>query len=117
MAVQVGHPQGPGKLAEVAQQKFAAGQVAEPAGLLLGDAREKDVLEAQGTVHQGYGAVAGPGQGTGRVQHTLQHPVVIQVLGDAEAGAAEPGEPLLQVPYPPVSLVGSDHLFTSGESP
>ena len=47
-------------------------------------------------VVQGDDAVAGAGQGAGRVQHPLEDGAEVQVLVDAETGLAQAGEALPQ---------------------
>ena len=78
--------------------------------------RGEEVLPVAGVVRKGHHAVTGAGQGTGTVQDTLEQRVEAQAPVDAQAGLAEPGEPLPQrldfpqqfvLPVRPSTSIGS----------
>ena len=100
---QVGHPQGTVQLGQVAEVLGPARAGPQPGRLLRGHARGEEVAGNPGGVVEGDDAVAGAGEGTGRVQDALEHGLHVQVLGDAQAGLAEQGQPLPQFRYLPVS--------------
>ena len=62
------------------------------------------ILHAVLIVQQGHNAVAGAGQGAGRVQRPLEHLVEVQALVDAEAGLAQAEQAFLQSLEVPVPL-------------
>ena len=105
MAGQIGHPKGTEHRIQVFQELGPVGQVLVLPCLLCAHPGEEDVQQAPGIVEEGNGAVAGPGEGPGRVQHPLEHGVEVQILGNPEAGLAQAGEALPQGRYLQVSLL------------
>ena len=99
---QVRHPQGAVKLGQVAEVLGPARAGPQPRRLLRGHARGEEVAGNPGGVVEGDDAVAGGGEGAGRVQDALEHGLHVQVLGDAQAGLAEQRQPLPQFRYFPV---------------
>ena len=60
-------------------------------------------------------AVAGSGEGTGGVEHTLEHGVEVEVFGYAKTGLAEAWEALFHLAYPSVPIVRPVQVVTSIE--
>ena len=108
-----GTRRGPGIRLRYPKVAGPARNVPQPARLLRGHPRGEKVPRRPVSVVQDEDAVAGSGQGTGRVQHALQHGVEVQVLVDAETSLAQAGKALLQLPYPTVSFVRLLQLIVS----
>ena len=97
MAQQVRQSQGSHGAAEQLEEPHPVRQVPHPLGLLGAQAGGQEVLYLPGLVQQDEGPVAGAGQRPGAVQDPLQNGVEVQALVDAQAGLAQPGQPVSEV--------------------
>ena len=98
--------------AEVFEEPHPVRQVPQLPGLLSGHPGGEEVLYPSRIVEEGDHPVAGSRQRPGGVQDPLQHRVQVEALVDAEAGLAQPGQPVPQRRYLPVALIGVLQLFT-----
>ena len=99
--------------AQIGEQLQSCGEFQEPPVGLLRQSRREEALDLPGVADDGEAAPAGPGQQARPVHHPLQDGVQVQVFGDAQAGLAQPGQPVSEVPVLQVPGVVPVHLFTS----
>ena len=110
VAEQVPEPQRFPGAAQVLEQPHPAGQLPEQPGLLFGHPRGEEVRYPSRIVQEGDHPVAGFGERPGGVQNALQHRVEVEAFVDAQAGRAQPGQPVPQLMYLPLLLFGLVHL-------
>ena len=113
VAQQVGQPQRFRNGAKVLEEQRPAGQVPQLLRLPGGHPGGEEVPNPSRIVEEGDHPVAGAGQRPGGVQDPLQHRVQVQALVDAEAGLAQPGQPVPQRLILLRQVVGVLQLFTS----
>ena len=110
VAVEVPQSQRFGNPAEVLEELQPFGQLHKSLALFRSQPGGDEVLYPPRIVQQGDDAVARPGQGAGAVQHPLEHRVEVEALVDAQAGLAEPGQPVPQLRYLPRLIVCLFHF-------
>ena len=93
---EVRQPERYGNPAQVGEELRPAGQLQEPLVLFGSQAGGDEVLQLPLPVQGGNPAHPRAGQGARPVHDPLEHDVQVQVFGDADAGLAQPGEPLPQ---------------------
>ena len=110
VAVEVPQSQRFGNPAEVLEEHQPFGQLHESLALLWSQPGGDEVLYPPRFIQEGDDAVARPGQRAGGVQHPLEHRVEVEALVDAQAGLAEPGQPVPQLRYLPRLIVCLFHF-------
>ena len=110
VAVEVPQPQRFTDAAQVLEEQHPVGKFGEPPALLGSQTGIEEVLYPPRLAEEGDDAVARPGQRAGGVQHPLEHRVEVQALVDAQAGLAEPGQPVPQLRYLPRLIVCLFHF-------
>ena len=110
VAVEVPQSQRFGNPAEVLEELQPFGQLHKSLALFRSQPGGDEVLYPPRLIQQGDDAVAGPGQRAGAVQDPLEHRVEVEALVDAQAGLAEPGQPVPQLRYLPRLIVCLVHF-------
>ena len=93
---EVRQPERSGNHAQVGEELRAPWQFQEPLVLFGSQAGGDEVLQLPLLVQGGDPAHPRAGQGARPVHDPLEHDAQVQVLGDAQAGLAQPGEALPQ---------------------
>ena len=110
---EVRQSQRPGQAAQVGEELRSPRQVDETPVVFVRQAGGDEVLEPSCVVEGGDAAHPCAGQGAHPVQNPLQLGIEVEVLGDVQAGLAQPGEPLPERRYLPHRVVRLVHLVTS----
>ena len=124
VAVEVPQPQRLADAAELLEEEHPVGKFGELPAFLGSQPGVEEILYPPRIVQEGDDPVAGAGQRPGAVQDPLEHRPEVQALADAQAGLAEPGQPLPQglvlpgqlicVFHPPDLRSGTDGPRCSG---
>ena len=116
VAVEVPQSQRFGNPAEALEELQPFGQLHKSLALFRSQPGGDEVLYPPRLVQQGDDAVAGAGQRAGAVQDPLQHRVEVEALVDAQAGLAQPGQPVPQLRYLPLKIVCLFHFLSSNRA-